>query len=243
MKIISYNIRGFGCGKESKLGPVKRLISREKPCFIALQETKLNIVDDLWVQTLWGSIECNYVQQEKVGKSGGQLLVWDTNYFEAVDAINCDRVIGVKGKWKSDGSVLNILNIYGPHDDSGEKKLWDNLSRILMGSDEAWVLCGDFNEVRRQEERLNCVFVESRAILFNNFIQSNNLIDLPLGGRLYTRVSDDGLKFSKIDRFLVSEKFLYLWNNLTLVALERKESDHCPIVLKDEEKKLRSEAI
>ncbi|XP_071699161.1 uncharacterized protein [Rutidosis leptorrhynchoides] len=57
-----------------------------------------------------------------------------------------------------------------------------------------------------------------------------------MGGRNFTRVSDDGVKYSKLDRFLVNEKFYLMWSDLTALALERKNSDHCPIVLKDEER-------
>ncbi|GJV12668.1 reverse transcriptase domain, reverse transcriptase zinc-binding domain protein [Tanacetum coccineum] len=55
------------------------------------------------------------------------------------------------------------------------------------------------------------------------------------GGRKFTRVSDDGLKFSKLDRFLLNERFNDLWGNLSVVALDGKPSDHCPIVIKDVE--------
>ncbi|XP_071704509.1 uncharacterized protein [Rutidosis leptorrhynchoides] len=57
-------------------------------------------------------------------------------------------------------------------------------------------------------------------------------LDIPLGGRAF----DDGIKFSKIGRFLVTENFYQSWENILAVALERNESDHCPIVLKNEEK-------
>lgn len=56
-----------------------------------------------------------------------------------------------------------------------------------------------------------------------------------MGGKRFTRISDDGLKFSKLDRFLVTEEFRGLWNNLEVVALNHNISDHCPIVLKDKE--------
>ncbi|GKC78490.1 hypothetical protein Tco_1129264 [Tanacetum coccineum] len=46
-------------------------------------------------------------------------------------------------------------------------------------------------------------------------------------------VSDDDLKFSKLDRFLLNEEFSNMWGNLYVVALDRKLPDHCPIVIKD----------
>ncbi|GJX32994.1 hypothetical protein Tco_0242849 [Tanacetum coccineum] len=56
-----------------------------------------------------------------------------------------------------------------------------------------------------------------------------------MGGRKFTRISDDVLKYSKLDRFLMNDGFNSLRGNLSVVALDRKLSDHCPIVLKDVE--------
>ncbi|XP_071739945.1 uncharacterized protein [Rutidosis leptorrhynchoides] len=61
------------------------------------------------------------------------------------------------------------------------------------------------------------------------------LIDVPLGGKKFTRICDNGVKFSKLDRFLVSENFYNTWGNVSALALERKLLDHCPIVLRDRE--------
>ncbi|XP_071714080.1 uncharacterized protein [Rutidosis leptorrhynchoides] len=145
--------------------------------------------------------------------------------------LNCGAHANVHGNCS--GEKLNVINIYGPHDDQNKQKLWDSLTCLLGHSNEAWLLCGDFKEVRDQSERLNCDFIESRAKRFNEFIDTNNLIEVPLGGRNFTRVSEDGLKFSKLDRCLVTDKFFSLWKDLSAIAIERKHSDHCPIMLRD----------
>ncbi|XP_071713337.1 uncharacterized protein [Rutidosis leptorrhynchoides] len=126
-----------------------------------------------------------------------------------------------------------LVNVYGPHSNADKKKMWESLDNLLLGSDSGWVLCGDFNEVREQSDRLNCVFHEARAGRFNEFIVRNNLIEIPIKGRKFTRVSDDGVKFSKLDRFLVTDDFIKLWKDLSINVLDRKESDHCPLVLQD----------
>ncbi|GKB98887.1 transposon TX1 [Tanacetum coccineum] len=87
--------------------------------------------------------------------------------------------------------------------------------------------------VRSGDERRNSHVNTKETIEFNDFINDANLIEIPMGGRKFTRVSDDGLKFSKLDQFLLNEEFCNLWGNLSVVALDRKLSDHCPIVLKD----------
>ncbi|XP_071688449.1 uncharacterized protein [Rutidosis leptorrhynchoides] len=182
MKIISYNIRDFGLGPDSKLGQTKKLIRDEKPLFFTIQETKLLLVDRDWIAALWGNTDCDFIQREMTEKSGGQLLIGDTQVFEAAEVYSLDRVISIMGTWKADGSILNILNVYGPHENVLKKKLWESLGKVIESRDEAWVVCGDFNEVRNETERFNCVFKESRAKRFNEFINNCNLLDIPLGG-------------------------------------------------------------
>ncbi|XP_071704901.1 uncharacterized protein [Rutidosis leptorrhynchoides] len=205
--------QGFGYrSRDDKFGWVRRLISKEKPSFVALQETKMGSVDRQWIGRLWGLYDCDFIQREKIGKVGGQLLIWDSNLFEAETVVRCDFVIGIKGVWKNSGCNINIANIYGPRDDVNKQKLWSTLYNLISASDEEWVLCGDFNEVRDQSERFNCDFIGYRVDRFNKFISDSRLMKIPLGGRNFTR------------------------KDLTVVALDRDLSEHCPIMLKDEER-------
>ncbi|XP_071687177.1 uncharacterized protein [Rutidosis leptorrhynchoides] len=111
--------------------------------------------------------------------------------------------------------------------------MWHDLSNILKYDGAMWAIFGDFNEVRFESERKNTDFCEKRAKLFNDFIKDNSLIDLPLGGRIYTRISDNGRKFSKLDRFLVSENLIQQWPNINVMVLDKKHTDHCPLIPKD----------
>ncbi|XP_071741383.1 uncharacterized protein [Rutidosis leptorrhynchoides] len=231
MKIISLNIRGFGV--DGKLDWAKELCRKEKPNFMAFQETKCHNLSDFWVQNLWGSSDFGFIQKDAIGNSGGLLLIWDTNFFEATEATGDEFFLAVRGKWKPSGIESIIVNVYGPHCDPGKIRFWESLEKLLNSVDSTWALCGDFNEVRYQAERLNCVFYASRAKRFNEFIDRNQLVEIPLGGKMFTRTSDDGLKFSKLDRFLVSDSFVHIWEDLSVVALDRKQSDHCPLLLRD----------
>ncbi|XP_071712627.1 uncharacterized protein [Rutidosis leptorrhynchoides] len=61
----------------------------------------------------------------------------------------------------------------------------------------------------------------------------NKLIEIPISGKKFTRISDDGTKSSKLNRFLVMNSFISLWEDLSIVALDQRLSDHCPILLRD----------
>ncbi|GJR70222.1 reverse transcriptase domain, reverse transcriptase zinc-binding domain protein [Tanacetum coccineum] len=140
-----------------------------------------------------------------IGSAGGILLIWDTRVFTCNEAIGDERYIAVKGSWK------------------GMMNKWQG----------SWCIFGDLNVVRCNYDRVNSQVNGKEVREFNDFINDMRLVEIPMGGRKFTRISDDGLKFSKMDRFLMNDDFSNLWGNMSVVALDRKLSDHCPIVLKD----------
>ncbi|GKD27167.1 cytochrome P450 [Tanacetum coccineum] len=97
---------------------------------------------------------------------------------------------------------------------------------------QLYIVLGDFNEVKSDNERLGTNFCIRGAKLFNEFTEKSELIDLPKGGRKFTRMIKYGTKLSKIGRILVSQHLTSLWHNSTLTALPCELSDHCPFVLK-----------
>ncbi|XP_071687140.1 uncharacterized protein [Rutidosis leptorrhynchoides] len=231
--MLSFNIRGLGKNDKIKFNWFKNLIFREKPAVIALQETKCRKPPEFWIEKIWGSDDYNYAVKNSSGLSGGILAVWDPNFFCANCVVERDSFIAIKGNWKCAGTELIIVNVYGPHTDDLKKKMWDDLRDVMSYDNAMWVILGDFNEVRSKSERKNTIFLEHRAKRFNSFIKDSNLIDIPLGGRNYTRISTNGVEFSKLDRFLVSEIFLQQWPNTHAMVLNKKHTDHCPIILKD----------
>ncbi|XP_071690575.1 uncharacterized protein [Rutidosis leptorrhynchoides] len=231
MKILSLNVRGLGV--TGKFSWVKNLSFCEKVDVLALQETRCKFLNERWVYNLWGNNDCGYVQKEAVGKSGGLLLIWDSKSFIATANLCSEFFVAVRGNWIVSGKESIIVCVYGPHKDVTKKLMWDQLNSLVNEVDTAWVLCGNFNEVRESSDRLNCTFHQHRAARFNEFISRNNLIEIPIIGRKFTRISDDGAKFSKLDRFLVSDQFINLWKDLSVIPLDRNVSDHCPLVLRD----------
>ncbi|XP_071694940.1 uncharacterized protein [Rutidosis leptorrhynchoides] len=190
MKIMSLNVRSLN--QEGNFGWVKNLCVSERPNIAVFQETKCHEINSNWLERLWGSCNFWFIQKQIEGKSGGMLTIWDCNSFEVLDHIIGEFFIVIKGKWKGLSQESTIVNVYGPHNDRDKNKMWGMLERLVSSEDTAWVVCGDFNEVRNQTERFNSVFHEYRAVEFNNFIEKSGLIDVPLGGRKFTRMSEDG---------------------------------------------------
>ncbi|GKB86158.1 RNA-directed DNA polymerase, eukaryota, partial [Tanacetum coccineum] len=198
---------------------------KETPCVLEIQEIKCGKVKEQWVEDLWGSRNFGYAQVKAKGKSGGLLLVWDTNIFSASQSVGDERFIAVKGSWKGRDGDLILANVYGPHPSNEKGVLWSRLEGLIQQNNCAWCVFGDFNEVRNQDDRMNTQFHTKDSDEFNEFIANTQLMEVPMGGRRFTRISDDGGKFSKLDRFLITEDFRKKWGNLAAVALDQKLSD------------------
>ena len=68
--------------------------------------------------------------------------------------------------------------------------------------------------MRNQAERSGSNFFQNEVEDFNNFIINSDLVDVPLGGRRFTRVDKLCLKMAKLDRLLISNGILNSFTNL-----------------------------
>ncbi|GJV90408.1 reverse transcriptase domain, reverse transcriptase zinc-binding domain protein [Tanacetum coccineum] len=85
-----------GIGAKGKLRWVKSIIKDEQPSVIGLQETKSGIVDEYWVEEVWGNRCFGFTQLTSNENSGGIILIWDANMFVCKEAMGDERFIAVK---------------------------------------------------------------------------------------------------------------------------------------------------
>jgi len=83
MKVISYNVRGLGGGE--KRVEVRRLVNDKHPFVLCIQESKLGVVDDLVIKSIWGDAPCRYSYQPSVGASGGLCVCGDFNSVRTME--------------------------------------------------------------------------------------------------------------------------------------------------------------
>ncbi|GJY17572.1 RNA-directed DNA polymerase, eukaryota, reverse transcriptase zinc-binding domain protein [Tanacetum coccineum] len=94
-----------------------------------------------------------------------------------------------------------------------------------------YIMFGDMNVVRNEDERYGSIFNSIEADHFNSFIESTGLVDIRIGGRSFTWMNKAGTKLSKLDRFLISEEVTNLIPDIRITTLDRLWSDHNPILL------------
>nr|GFB93343.1 RNA-directed DNA polymerase, eukaryota [Tanacetum cinerariifolium] len=114
---------------------------------------------------------------------------------------------------------------------SRKRILWDYVSTLIDHWNGEVVVLGDFNEVRNIDERRGSCFNPTSARVFDQFISDSGLVDVKMEGYTFTWSHPSGSKTSKLDRFLVSEGIFSIFPFITAVCLDRRLSDHRPIIL------------
>ncbi|PWA88617.1 RNA-directed DNA polymerase, eukaryota [Artemisia annua] len=170
--------------------------------FLVMQETKTQGLDRQCLERFWGIGSFDFEVVDPTGLSGGLVSLWDSSDFVKERVVKNRNFIVVGGRLRKDNIKINVVNVYGPQSRSQKLLVWQALKSLMCGSEEFWILMGDYNTVRSSEERLNTGFNEAMARDFNEFIDEAGLVDL----------------FNK-------------WPSASLRALPRRFSDHCPLIL------------
>jgi exonuclease III len=232
MKILSYNIRSLGGVEKRK--EILHLIREKKHVVVCIQESKMEKVDEFLINSLWGSNEVGFSFRPSVGASGGIITIWDLELVEVEFSVSFNHALIVGGRLKKENFPFGVVNVYAPCDSRGKQELWARLCNFLHHQTLlTWCVCGDFNDVRSEEERKGRLRMGRSDDFadFNKFIEDAMLNDLPLAGRHFTWFRGDGISMSRLDRFLLSEDWCLTWQNCYQITLVRGLSDHCPILL------------
>jgi len=237
MKIISMNIRGLG--GNIKRNYLRNLISKEQAYMMCIQETKSFELSKESVFLLYGSNEVDWVENGASNSVGGIITVWRKNCFQMSRFFNGMIFSIIEGLWKVGmGVPVTIGNVYCFGSLREKMLIWEEISVYrLTQLSKAWCVIGDFNSIRRREERKSLMSVSnySREINgFNAFIEKANLLDIPLTGIKFTWYKLNWLVNNRIDKILVSKEWIEAWSHCKQFILSRFVSNHCAILLRDE---------
>lgn len=232
MKVVSFNARGLGGGE--KRAEIRRLVNEKHPFVLCIQETKLSVIDDWIIKYLWAVSPYGFSYQPSSGASGGLVTIWDSTRIDVWCSMSFGHTLIIKGSIIQSGEHFVLVNVYAPCDLLAKRVLWERLTLFVNNNNDVCLcVCGDFNSVRSIDERKGrgVGFRQADADCFNKFIDDSFLIDLPICGRLFTWYRGDGVSMSRLDRFLLSDKWCGTWPNCIQVAYQRGLSDHVPLML------------
>ncbi|GAU45582.1 hypothetical protein TSUD_273820 [Trifolium subterraneum] len=141
---------------------VRKLAGNQNPFLLCIQETKLQSCDVTVCSSLWGNSPHAFSFRPSVGASGVLLTLWDSSEVEVWESKSYEYVLWCHGRFIKSGEEFSVANVYAPCDPGAKQEQWDSLSTRIQALGRFRVcVCGDFNVVRRIEERRGWSFDES----------------------------------------------------------------------------------
>ena len=229
MKIFSWNIRGSG--SPSKRRAIREVICKTNPDLVVLQETKREEVNRRLVGSLWRSRFKEWLVLPAEGTSGSILIMWDVRRVKVINSLLGEFSAFILVDSEGSSSWW-FTGVYGPSKVCFRDRFWDELAGLSVVCGDKWCIGGDFNVVRRLQEKFNSFRVITSMKMFDELVGEINLIDPPLcNGQFMWSNFRETLVCCCLDRFLVSvpwaDAFPYFRQEMEVRAV----SDHCPVIL------------
>ena len=166
------------------------------------------------------------------GRSGGILVGLNANTLKVNKVENGDFCVKLTIKSKSDGFEWVLVPVYGAAQDALKHEFLSELVRLCDDEPLPMLLAGDFNLLRRPEEKSNNNYNPRWPFIFNAIIENLNLREIALSGRQFTWASRrETPTFEKLDRVLASVEWEQKFPLVTVRALSRTGSDHTPLLI------------
>ncbi|XP_071734239.1 uncharacterized protein [Rutidosis leptorrhynchoides] len=200
-------------------------------CFLALQESKMTRLQLFRLKSMWGNNHFDYALSLARGFSRGIISMWDPHSFVKENVWCFNHYVIVKGLWVRENIEVYMINVYAPQHLSDKVNVWNAITNFMASNSGDYILFRDWNSVCEESERCGTEVSARDAHMFNDFIEISSLHEVVLGGLQYTCRLKDGSKFSKLDRFFVTNNIMTSLEDIKGEVLPRGFSDHSPIML------------
>lgn len=123
---------------------------------------------------------------ESDGASGGLTSCWSSRIVLFHEVIVRRYSITVLLPLVNNRSHFYVTNVYGPATWAGKEDFYLELFQLRDNCKGKWVLCGDFNSTRCQEERKGKMWSSKATDMFNTLSMDLALLDLPMINQSFT---------------------------------------------------------
>lgn len=231
--VLLWNCRGLG--SVPAVNALRRVVINEHPMLIFLQETKLkrgemeNIKRKLKYKCMI-AVDC---EGEARSRRGGLALLWKEEW--TVDICSYSTHF-IDAKIRSVGmDEWRFTGVYGWPEESNKYRTGEMIKDLSHTSSGPWMCGGDFNLMLwSTEKKGGSDFKFDDAALFRDAIDSCGLEDLNFAGHPFTWTNNQGGEQNiqeRLDRCLANEQWQELFRGSFVTHLEKRRSDHLPILL------------
>jgi len=230
MKGIFWNCNGFADCKKYRF--LSDLTKEKNLDFIALSETGRANFPQSTLNNICAGRDFIWHCMAPRGRSGGMILGIHLLTFDIGEIEEGELFIRFKVRHREDDFKFNLISVYGPAQQEYKSHFLSEIVRVCSKEALPIVIGGDFNIIRRPDEKNNDNYNDRWLFMFNAVIDSLNLREIEMTGRKFTWANHlQNQTFEKLDRVLVCTDLEAKYPHTTVYALTREISDHTPLLL------------
>jgi exonuclease III len=224
MKGIFWNYNGFAYFKKYRF--LSDLTKGKRLDFIALSETGRATFSPNILSTICAGRDFIWHCMAPRGRSGGMILGIHLLTFDIGEIEEGEFLIRFKLRHKEHDFKFNLISVYGPAQVDQKANFLSELVWVYSKDTIRIIIGGDFNIIRRPDEKNNDNYNDRWPFMFNAVIDSLNLRELELSSRKFTWANNmPNQTFEKLDRVLVCTDFEEHFPHTSVHTLNREISD------------------
>ncbi|KAI0522856.1 hypothetical protein KFK09_005241 [Dendrobium nobile] len=232
--MAAWNIRGFN--HPDKVLCFKRLIQSFKLDLVCILENRIQ--SHSLLDPFFQASHCLFSNEEScnnfdLSASGRIWIKWNASKLTFKPSFISTQVISGT-IWVANLPLFQLSAIYASNSNADRVQLWNSIAQLAPAADFPWALIGDYNCCRYANEKSGGTPITQSALFdFNNMIFRNSLVDLNSVGFKYTWFNQRASNpiHIKLDRVLVNEGWLNMFQDSFCSFQSPSCSDHCPIIL------------
>jgi exonuclease III len=216
--LLCWNVKGIN--SSSKWNSIKSII-KEKNCdMICLQETKREQFDQNYIKKFCTPDFDKFEFIPSVGASGGTIVCRKSSRFIRSVAFQNSFAMSLEFCSVLSGASWYLTNLYAPCTPEGKQDFLD------------WLVVGNFNLIRRPEDRNKPCGNVQDMLNFNAAISALGLEELKLNGNKFTWTNKQSSPLlERLDWFFASVAWLTTYPSSYVSILPREVSDHSPCLI------------
>jgi exonuclease III len=199
---------------------------------IRLQETKREVFDQTYIKFFCPTQFNCFEYIPSIGASGVTRTIWKSSRFNGRIIFQNWFAMSIEFTSAISDDQWVLTNIYAPCTPEGKQQLLDWFHNIGIDDEVEWLLVGDFNLIRRPNDRNKPGGNVQEMSQFNAALSTLRLEELQLIGNKYTWTSkQESPLLEHLDWFFASISWMTSYPGSMVKTLSRDTSDHCPCLV------------
>ena len=203
----------------------------EVPQVVFVMETRLDVRSIEWLKIKLGLQGALGVDRARFG--GGLALLWSNEVSVKIQSYSPSHIDAEI--LPTEGSNWRFTGFYGNPDHHRRMESWDLLRKLGNETLLPWMICGDFNEIVDNGEKLGMRSrPQNQMRSFREALSDCRLEDLGYQGPKFTwcnMQSNEGVVFARLDRGVCTREWLQLFPSAKVRICPFVLSDHHAVIV------------